>query len=295
MGCITDPRSKALVSNFAGQWLGLRKIAGIAPDPDRFPEFDENLREALVRETELFVESQVRDDRSVVDLLNADYTFVNERLARHYQIPNVYGNRFRRVAITEERRGLLGHGSILTLTSYPNRTSPVLRGKWLLDNILGSPPPPPPPNVPDLKETGDGGLGLPVRERMEQHRTNPGCASCHVRMDPLGFALENFDAVGKWRTSSDGAPIDSSGILPDGSQFKGVPGLRNFVVSHREQLIGTVTKKLLTYALGRGVEFYDLPAVRAITREAASNNDRWSSIILGIVRSTPFQMRRSAS
>ncbi len=242
---LADPRSKALVSNFAGQWLGLRKIVGLTPDPDRFPEFDENLREALVQETELFVESQVRDDRSVVDLLNADYTFVNERLARHYGIPNVYGSRFRRVLINDERRGLFGQASILALTSYPNRTSPVLRGKWLLDNILGSPPPPPPPDVPDLKETGADGQRMTVRQQMEQHRKNPVCASCHVRMDPLGFALENFDAVGKWRTISDGAPIDSSGVLPDGSQFTGVPGLRDFVVSHREQLVGTVTKKLL--------------------------------------------------
>jgi hypothetical protein len=292
---LADPRSKALVSNFAGQWLGLRKIGGITPDPDRFPEFDDNLREALVQETELLVESQVRDDRSVVDLLNADYTFVNERLARHYEIPNIYGSRFRRVPINDARRGLLGQGSILALTSYPNRTSPVLRGKWLLDNILGSPPPPPPPNVPDLKETGADGRRVSMRDRMELHRKNPVCASCHVRMDPLGFALENFDAVGKWRTNSDGAPIDSSGVLPDGSQFTGVPGLRNFVMSHRGQLVGTLTKKLLTYALGRGVEFYDLAAVRTIVREAAASDDRWSSIILGIVRSAPFQMRRSAS
>jgi mono/diheme cytochrome c family protein len=290
-----DARSKALVSNFAGQWLGLRKLPGITPDPDRFPEFDDNLRLALMQETELFVDSQLRADRSVTELLTADYTFVNERLARHYGIPNVYGSRFRRVPASDERRGLLGQGSILALTSYPNRTSPVLRGKWVLDNILGSPPPPPPPNVPDLKETGDDGRRVSVRERMEQHRKNPVCASCHVRMDPIGFALENFDAVGKWRTTSDGAAIDTSGVFPDGSQFKGGVELRAIMVGHRDQLVGTITRKLLTYALGRGVESYDLPAVRAITREAAASDDRWSAIILGIVRSTPFQMRRSAS
>jgi len=290
-----DARSKALVSNFAGQWLGLRKISGMAPDPDAFPDFDDNLREAFQLETELFMESQLREDRSVLDLLNADYTFVNERLARHYGIPNVYGNRFRRVRSSDVRRGLLGQGSILALTSYPNRTSPVIRGKWLLDNVLGAPPPPPPPNVPDLKASGDDGKPRSVRERMEQHRENPACASCHVRMDPLGFALENFDAIGKWRSTSDGAPIDASGVLPDGTRFEGVAGLRALVATHDDQLVATVTRRLLTYALGRGAEFYDLPAIRSITRDAAANDYRWSSIILGIVRSAPFQMRRSES
>jgi hypothetical protein len=292
---LADSRSKALVSNFAGQWLGLRKLSGITPDPDRFPEFDDNLRRALVQETEMFVDSQIRADRSVAELLNADYTFVNERLARHYGIPNVYGSRFRRVTTSDERRGLLGQGSILALTSYPNRTSPVLRGKWVLDNILGSPPPPPPPDVPDLQDTAADGRRASVRERMEQHRKNPVCASCHVRMDPIGFALENFDAVGKWRTASDGEPIDSSGVFPDGTRFEGGPGLRQMVVGHRDQLVGTITKKLLAYALGRGVESHDLPAVRAIARSAAAGDDRWSALVLGVVRSTPFQMRRSAS
>jgi hypothetical protein len=292
---LADARSKALVENFAAQWLGLRQLAGITPDPDSFPDFDDSLRAAFAKETELFVHSQLSEDRSVVDLLTADYTFVNERLAGHYQIPDVYGNRFRRLTIDERRRGLLGQGSILTVTSYPNRTSPVVRGKWLLDNIFGSPPPPPPPDVPDLEESGADGTRSSVRERMEQHRKNTVCASCHVRMDPLGFALENFDAIGKWRTSSEGTPIDSSAVLPDGSRFDGAVGLRNFVVSHREEFVRTIAKKLLTYALGRAVEFYDLPAVRTITREAAATEYRWSSIILGIVRSTPFQMRRSAS
>jgi hypothetical protein len=292
---LADPRSNALVTNFAGQWLGLRKIAGMTPDPDTFPEFDENLRSALVDETELFLDSQLRADRSIVDLVNADYTFVNERLARHYGIPNVYGSRFRRVPMSGERRGLLGQASILALTSYPNRTSPVLRGKWLLDNVLGSPPPPPPPNVPDLKTTGADGRPASIRARMEQHRTNAVCASCHVRMDPLGFALENFDAVGKWRTTSDGARVDASGVLPDGSRFDGLSGLQTFLAGHRGQVVTTVTEKLLTYAVGRSVEYYDRPTIRAIVNTAAPKDYRWSAIILGIVHSTPFQMRRAAS
>jgi hypothetical protein len=267
----------------------------MVPDPDAFPDFDDNLREAFQLETELFMESQLREDRSVLDLLNADYTFVNERLARHYGIPHVYGNRFRRVMSSDVRRGLLGQGSILALTSYPNRTSPVLRGKWLLDNVLGAPPPPPPPNVPDLKAAGDDGTPRSVRDRMEQHRENPACATCHVRMDPLGFALENFDAIGKWRSTSDGTPIDASGALPDGTRFEGVAGLRTLVATHDDQLVATVTRKLLTYALGRAVEFYDLPAIRSIARDAAAHGYRWSSIILGVVRSTPFQMRRAES
>jgi hypothetical protein len=292
---LADPRSNALVANFAGQWLGLRKIAGMTPDPDTFPEFDENLRSALVQETELFLDSQLRDDRSIVDLVNADYTFVNERLARHYGIPDVYGSRFRRVTMSGERRGLLGQASILALTSYPNRTSPVLRGKWLLDNVLGSPPPPPPPNVPDLKTTGEDGRPASIRARMEQHRTNAVCASCHVRMDPLGFALENFDALGKWRTTSDGARVDASGVLPDGSRFDGLGGLQTFLADHRSQVVTTVTEKLLTYAVGRSVEYYDQPTIRAVVSQAAPKDYRWSAIILGIVRSTPFQMRRAAS
>jgi hypothetical protein len=288
---LADPRSNALVDNFVSRWLNLFKLRGASPDPDIFLDFDENLRQALQRETMLFAESQLRTDRSVVDLLSADFTFVNERLARHYEIPNVYGERFRRVDFSDGRRGgLLGQGSILTVTSYGNRTSPVLRGKWLLEMILGTPPPPPPPDVPPLKEKSEIERPLSVRERLEQHRQNPACASCHVRMDPLGFALENFDAIGKWRNTEDGVPIDASAALPDGTKIEGVAGLRKLLLSHPEQFAGTFTEKLLTYALGREVEYYDLPVVRKITREAAASDYRWSAIILGIVKSVPFQM-----
>jgi mono/diheme cytochrome c family protein len=293
---LADPRSNALVDNFVWQWLNLSKISGATPDPDIFPDFDENLRQAFSQETKLFVESQLAADHSVLDLLNADYTFVNERLARHYQIPNVYGERFRRVALADgQRGGLLGQGSVLMVTSYANRTSPVLRGKWLLDNILGMPPPPPPPNVPALKDTGANGKLASVRERMEQHRKNPACAVCHVRMDPMGFALENFDAIGTWRTTADGTAIDASGAFPDGTKFDGVSGLRKFLLTRREEFADTVTEKLLTYALGRGAESYDMPAVRKITREAAAADYRWSSIILGIIKTVPFQMGLTGS
>jgi len=291
---LADPRSKALVTNFAGQWLYLRNIASVAPDLGEYPEFDENLRGAFQRETELFFDSMLHEDHSVVDLLNADYTFLNERLARHYGIENVYGSHFRRVALSdEERKGLLGKGSILTATSYANRTSPVLRGKWVLENILGTPPPPPPPNVPALEEPTGESKPLTMRERMEKHRANPACAVCHTRMDPLGFALENFDAIGGWRTTEAGIPIDASGTLPDGTQFEGVPGLRDILLERRDEFVLNVTEKLLTYALGRGAEYYDAPAVRSIMREAAPDDYRWSSLITGIVRSPPFQMRRS--
>ena len=292
---LNDSRSQTLVSNFAGQWLYLRNLRSMIPDPAAFPDFDENLREAFQQETELFLESLLREDRSVLDLLNADYTFLNERLARHYGIPNIYGSHFRRVALSDEaRRGLLGQGSILTVTSYATRTSPTLRGKWVLENILGIPPPPPPPNVPSLKENKDTNA-LSMRQRMEQHRANPVCASCHAGMDPLGFALENFSAIGEWRdTSGEGkAPIDASGVLPDGAKFQGPAELRKVLLSKPDQLVTTVTEKLLTYALGRGVEYYDAPAVRQITRLAASSDYRWSSLILGIVKSKPFQMRES--
>ena len=294
---LADERAGVLVSSFAAQWLHLRRMRTVTPDVNAFPGFDENLREALVRETELFVESQIRDDRSVVDLLSADYTFVNARLARHYGIPNVYGSRFRRVDLPgEERRGLLGHGSVLTVTSLATRTSPVVRGKWVLENILGTPPPPPPPDVPDLPERADDGTVASLRARLEAHRANPVCSNCHARMDPLGFALENFDAVGKWRDKGvAGTPIDPSGTLPDGTAFDGFPGLRDILLERREEFVTTVTEKLLTYALGRGVEHYDRPAIRAIVREAAANDYRWSSLILGIARSLPFQMRRSDS
>jgi hypothetical protein len=288
---LADPRANALVDNFVSRWLNLFKLRGAAPDPDIFPDFDENLRQAFQQETILFVESQVRADRSVVDLLNAKYTFLNERLARHYQIPNVYGERFRRVELKDDNRsGLLGQGSILTVTSYGNRTSPVLRGKWLLEMILGTPPPPPPPDVPPLKEKSETDRPLSVRERLEQHRQNPACASCHVRMDPLGFALENFDAIGEWRTAEDGVPVDASAALPDGTKLEGVAGLRKILLGRRDQFAGTLTEKLLTYSLGRELEYYDLPAARKIAREAAASDYRWSSIILGIVKSVPFQM-----
>ena len=288
-----DERANSLVTNFASQWLELPRLVSAAPDPDLFPDFDENLRAAFKQETELFVESQMRGDRSVVELLSANYTFLNERLARHYHVPNIYGDGFRRVTFNDGvRGGLLGQGSILTVTSYANRTSPVIRGKWLLDNILGTPPPPPPPNVPPLKEDDTrNGKVLTMRERMEEHRANPACAICHVRMDPLGFALENFDAIGQWHTTAkDGSSVDAAGALPDGSKFEGVTGLRNFLLSRREQFVSAFTDKLLAWALGRGVDYYDLPAVRKITRNAAADDYCWTAIIDGIVQSVPFQM-----
>ena len=292
---LADERSNVLVTSFAAQWLHLRRMRSVAPDVKAFPEFDDNLREALVRETELFVESQMRDDRSVVDLLTADYTFLNERLARHYQIPHVYGSRFRRVTLLDDRRrGLLGHGSILTVTSLATRTSPVVRGKWVLENILGTPPPPPPPDVPSLPDRNEGSTPQSLRGRLEQHRANPVCASCHVRMDPLGFGLENFDGVGRWReTGEAGTAIDASGTLPDGTAFDGPAELRNVLLSRRDEFVRTVAEKLLTYALGRGLEHYDMPATRTIVREAAASDYRWSSLILSVARSMPFQMRRS--
>ena len=289
---LADSRSKALVDNFAGQWLYLRNLRTKFPDPAIYPEFDDNLRQAMEKETELFFESIVREDRSVVDLLNADYTFVNERLAEHYGIPDIHGSQFRRVQLSDQnRRGILGQGSILAVTSYPGRTAPTLRGKWLLENILGTPPPPPPPNVPSLKDDREANT-LTMRKRMEQHRANPACASCHRIMDPLGFALENFDAVGMWRTKQGANPIDASGELPDGTKFEGPAELRQILLGKREQFVETVSGKLLTYALGRGVEYYDMPAVRKIVRDAAPTEYKWSSIVLGIVRSAPFQMRK---
>jgi hypothetical protein len=292
---LADGRASTLVSNFAGQWLFLRNMRGVTPDPEAFPEFDDNLRDALQKETELFAASIFRDDRSVLDFLTADYTFLNERLARHYGVPGVYGSHFRRVTLADaRRRGLLGHGSILTVTSYATRTSPVLRGKWLLENILGAPPPPPPPNVPSLPENDESDRPLSVRERLEQHRKNPTCASCHARMDPLGFALENFDAIGSWRTLSEAnTPIDASGALPDGTKFEGPEELRRLLLSRRDDFVTTLAEKLLTYAVGRGVEHFDASAVRGIVREASRHDYRWSSLILGIVKSSPFQMRRS--
>ncbi|MDA1092624.1 MAG: DUF1592 domain-containing protein [Acidobacteria bacterium] len=297
---LADPRAAALVRNFAGQWLYLRNLRAVVPDAIEFPEFDENLREAFQRETELFVESLIRDDRSVLDLLGADYTFVNERLATHYGIPNVYGSHFRRVGLdaetAEHRGGIFGHGSLLTVTSYPNRTSPVLRGKWMLTNVLGTPPPPPPADVPDLPERGENGQVATVRDRLARHRESPACSVCHAPMDPLGLALENYDAIGRWRTTGEAnLPIDSSGRLPDGTVFEGPMGLRSILLDRRERFVGTLTEKLLAYALGRGAEYFDRPTVRAITREAAIDDYRWSSIIVGIVQSAPFRMRKAES
>jgi hypothetical protein len=291
---MADQRSKALVDNFVGQWLFLRNIPRLAPDTTTYPMFDENLRNAMGKETELLVESQVEADRPVAELLSTDYTFLNERLAEHYGTKGVYGNEFRRVKLDDPRRyGLLGQASILALTSYPNRTAPTIRGKWVLEQLLGTPPPPPPANVPSLKEDLTTAK-LTMRERMEQHRSNPACAACHKMMDSLGFALENYNGIGGWRDSTgpSSGPIDSSGTLPDGTAFKGPDGLREVLLNKKDMFVETFTERLLTYALGRGVEEYDLPVIRKIVRDASADNQTWSSIILGIVNSTPFQMRR---
>ena len=292
---LTDQRSESLVTNFASQWLYLRNLEAIVPDARLFPDYDDNLRQSLRRETELFFDSIMREDRNVTDLLSANYTFLNERLAKHYGLPNIYGSYFRRVTFDSNnpRGGLLGQGSILTVTSYADRTSPVKRGQWVLTNILGSPPPPPPPNVPALKENGSVGKVMTIRERMAQHRANPPCAGCHSLMDPVGFSLENYDGVGRWRGSEEDIPIDASGNLPDGHQFAGVAGLRNALLSRPELFVTTLTEKLLTYGLGRGLESYDAATVRKIVGEARSDNYRFSSLIVGIVNSAPFQMRRS--
>jgi hypothetical protein len=289
---LADPRAEALVDNFAEQWLFLRNLKSAAPNMEAFPDFDDNLRQAMRQETKLFFTSVMREDRSILDLLNADYTFVNERLARHYGIPNVYGSQFRRVPVTEDaRRGLLGQASILTVTSYPNRTSPVQRGKWILTNLLGNPPQPPPPNVPELKENAAGSKPLSLRERMEAHRTNPVCAGCHKIMDPIGFALENFDAIGRWRMVDDGAPIDPAGTLFNGARVAGPAALRQMLTSRPETFAGVMTERMLTYALGRGLEYYDMPVVRKIVRDAAARDFKFSSLALGVVNSTPFQMK----
>jgi mono/diheme cytochrome c family protein len=292
---LADPKAQALVNNFAGQWLFLRNLQSVAPNEDDFPNFDDTLRQGFRRETELFFESIIREDHNVLDLLNANYTFVNERLAKHYGIPNIYGSQFRRVAVTDEnRRGLLGQGSVLTVTSQPNRTSPVLRGKWILENIVGTPPPAPPPNVPPLKENEDGSKVLSVRALLEKHRENPTCATCHKIMDPLGFSLDNFDAIGQWRSKEAGAAIDASGQLADGTKVDGPVALRRALMKHPEQFVRTITEKLLTYGLGRGLEYYDMPTVRMIEQDAAKNNYRFSSLVLGIIKSTPFQMKKVA-
>jgi len=292
---LDDPRADTLVSNFAGQWLQLRNVETVKPDPVIFP-FDEALRQSFLTETSLFVSSIFREDRSLLDLLSADYTFVNQRLAEHYGIPRVYGSHFRRVSLTDENRhGLLGQGSVLTVTSYPNRTSVVQRGKWILENLLGTPPPPPPPDIPELKAAPHGKV-LSMREQMQVHRANTMCAACHARMDPIGFALENYDGVGRWRGEDAGAPIDASGKLPDGTEFRGPAGLTQLLLTkYRDDFVRTATEKLLTYALGRGVEYYDAPVIRAINRDAARDNYRVSSWILAIVNSAPFQMRKASS
>ena len=288
---LIDPRAAALVENFAGQWLYLRNLASTTPHPPTFPDFDDNLRRALQRETELFFESIMAEDRSILDLLTADYTFVNERLARHYGMPGIYGDRFRRVAVADEaRRGILGHGSVLTVTSYATRTSPVLRGKWILENLLGAPPPPPPPDVPDLEDNASA-AGLSIRERLEQHRANPACAACHARMDPYGFGLENFDAIGRWRNSDDGDPIDASDVLPDGTAFNGPSELRAAILRRPDSFIETFTRKLMTYAVGRGMEYYDAPAVRRVMRAAGREDYRFSAVVEGIVASDTFRMK----
>jgi hypothetical protein len=292
---LDDPRSQALVDNFAGQWLYLRNLQLSSPDPDAFPEFDDSLRQAFQTETSLFFQNVLREDHSVLELLDANYTFLNQRLAQHYGIPNVYGSQFRKVMLTDPNRGgLLGQGSILTVTSYPNRTSVVQRGKWILENLLGAPPPPPPPDVPELQPHGKDGKPLTMRQQMEEHRANPVCASCHSRMDPLGFALENYDGVGKWRDQDSGNTIDASGKLPDGTTFVGPAGLKKILLTNRrDEFVATATEKLLLYALGRGLEYYDRPAVRSIARQAAKDDYRMSALITAIVKSTPFQMRRT--
>ena len=293
---LADSRARALVENFASQWLQLGRVRGVIPDADVFWEFDENLRADMERETALFLESQILGDRGVMELFDADYTFVNERLARHYGRDGVYGERFRRVPVEGERAGLLGHASLLTVTAYPTRTSPVLRGKWLLDNVLGMPPAEPPADVPALEENHAGAPPRTMRERMERHRANPACAACHRMMDPPGFALEHFDAIGRWRAADEhGAPVDAAGALADGTAVDGPAALRHAVLAHETSVVRTVTEKLLTYAVGRGMESFDQPAIRRIVRDAEAGGYRWSSIIRGIVESVPFQMRRSES
>ena len=291
---LADPKAESLVNNFAAQWLFLRNVQSLAPDQATFPNFDDNLRQAFTKETELFFDSIVKEDHDVMDLLTADYTFVNERLAKHYGIPNVYGSQFRRVKeVDAARRGLLGQGSILSVTSYPTRTSPVLRGKWIMENIMGSPPPAPPPNVPALKDQAQGGKILSIRQLMEEHRKNPPCSTCHKVMDPLGFALENFNGIGQYRTQDASGPIDASGQLADGTKINGVIELRQALLKHPDYFVDTLTEKLMTYALGRPLEYYDMPVVRGIVHNSAKNDYRFSSLIMGIVKSEPFEMKRT--
>ncbi|MEY3659644.1 MAG: hypothetical protein RLZZ169_469 [Pseudomonadota bacterium] len=295
---LADPRADALVSNFAGQWLQLRNLQSASPVADLFPDFDDNLRQAFRTETELLFASVMREDRDVTELLDANYTFLNERLARHYGIPNVYGSQFRRVELGPEfdvRRGLLGKGSILTVSAVADRTSPVLRGKWVLLNVLGVIPPDPPPNVPALEASDVPGAGpQTMRERMEQHRNNPACTSCHQMMDPIGFALDKFDRIGRFRDSENGRLLDATGTLVDGQSFDGPSELRQALLRYSPQFVQTIAERLLTYALGRGVEYYDMPVVRSIVRDAASQENRFSALIMGVVNSKPFQMNQRA-
>ncbi|MGH9253025.1 MAG: DUF1592 domain-containing protein [Vicinamibacterales bacterium] len=293
-----DPRARtALVQNFFAEWLQTRNVGLLTPDLNqKFPWFDDNLRVAFVREMELFLDAQLKEDRSIVDLLTSDQTFLNQQLARHYGVPGVYGSHFRRVTLTDENRfGLLGKAAVLSVTSYSTRTAPTIRGKWLLENILAAPPPAPPPNVPALEETSKDGKSRSVRDMLEQHRQNPVCASCHARMDPLGLSLEHFDAIGQWRATDAGTPINASGVLLDGTKVDGPVALRRALVVQKEQFVRAVTGKMLTYAIGRGLEYYDAPAIRGIVRAAAADDYRWSSTILALVKSAPFRMRRTAS
>jgi hypothetical protein len=292
---LDDPRAEALATRFAAQWLRLQDIKKNRPDPLLYPQWDDTLADGFRRETELFFDSLVREDRNILDLLTADYTFVNERVAKHYGIPNVMGPHFRRVSLPEtSRRGILGHGSVLQLTSVADRTSPVLRGKWVMEVLLGTPPPPPPPNVPTLEETKgvkEARL-LSVRERMEEHRRNPACTSCHRMIDPLGLALENFDASGKWRIKDSGVAVDPSGVMYDGTEINGPADLRAALMKHSDAILLSFTESLMTYALGRPIEFYDMPTVRAIARDAAKSGNRLSAFIAGVVNSPAFRMAR---
>jgi hypothetical protein len=289
---LKDPKSDALVENFAGQWLELRNLDSVHPDPDAFPQFDNALRRAMYTESEMFVQSVVRDDSSILDFINGKYTFVNQKLAKFYGIPGVTGKQFRRVSLDgTERSGVLTQAAVLTVTSYPTRTSPVLRGKWILENVLNAPPPPPPPGVGSL-DTSGGPLAGTMRQQMEKHRANPMCASCHMRMDPLGFALENYNAIGQWRTEDANQPIDASGVLPDGKTFKGSSDLKTILSQNRDAFAQCLTEKLMTYALGRGLESYDRREVNRIVASLAQNDYRFSALIEGIVNSVPFQMGR---
>jgi len=290
-----DSKSKALVANFAGQWLQLRNLSLVKPDPEKFPDFDEELRRSARRETEMFFETIVKENRSVLDFLDGKYTYLNERLAKHYGIEGIKGKQFRRVELDgSQRSGVLTQASVLTVSSYPTRTSPVIRGKWILENLLGAPPPPPPPNVPELKTAGVGEEAS-LRQQMEQHRANPACASCHARMDPLGFALENYDAVGHWRTQEGKFPIDASGKLTNGATFANAKELKETLVNQKDEFVQCLTEKLLTYAVGRGLERYDKPVVRSISRDLAANGYRFSALVMGIVNSGPFETKRTTT